>query len=67
MKINIRGKETSIGTLEKVKFDTETKTYMTGKYNVCGGDLCIQATSNTEVKNAVLELIQQGFTEVKEL
>ena len=33
MKINIRGKETSIGTLEKVKFDTETKTYMIGKYN----------------------------------
>lgn len=62
MKIAIRGKETSTGNLEKVKFDTESKTYITGKYNVYGGDLIIQASSNKEVKDIVNELKIQGFT-----
>ncbi|SEU09164.1 hypothetical protein SAMN05443270_3067 [Lacrimispora sphenoides] len=67
MKINIRGKETSNGTLEKVKFDTEKKVYMTGKYNVIGGDILIQATSNKEVKDIIKDLKIQGFQLVDEL
>jgi len=67
MKINVRGKETNTGTLEKVKFDTEKKIYMTGKYNVIGGDVMIQAMSNKEVKDVIKELQAQGFKLVAEL
>lgn len=67
MKINIIGKETQTGTLEKVKFDTETKQYMVGKYNCCGGDLIIQAISNKEVKDIIRDLQQQGYKQAEEI
>lgn len=61
MVITVIGKITNTGTHEKIKFDTENKKYCTGKYNVIGGDLCIQASSNAEIKDIVYSLQNQGF------
>lgn len=61
MKILIVGKETSAGNKEKVKFDTELKTFNTGKYGVSGGDIIIQASCNKEVKEIIETLEAMGF------
>lgn len=63
MKILIVGKMTKTGSgdIDKVKFDTESKTFNTGKYDVSGGDLLIQALSNREVKEAIETLEARGF------
>lgn len=61
MDILIRGKETLAGTLLKVKFNTDNKTYNVGKYNVSGGDMLIQVASNKEVRDAIHSLEAQNY------